>query len=124
MTDHDAWALLGTPNGRGPAWILLQHKEQLGLKSFSAITIFSVNGMFSFCFEVEELGDSDVGIPQELQDPSIGGSGDSVPDAAAEAVKRSNAVPSTLGVGERLTRAISTRIGDVVGNLWTALRLF
>jgi hypothetical protein len=124
MTEHDAWALLGTPNGRGPAWILLQHKEQPGLKSFSAITIFSVNGMFSFCFEVEELGDSDVGIPQDLQDPSLGGSGDSVPDGAAEAVKRSDAVPSTLWAGERLTRAISTRIGGVVRNWWTALRLF
>jgi hypothetical protein len=80
--------------------------------------------MYSFCFEVEELGDSDVGIPQDLQDPSFGGSGDSVPDGATEAVKRSDAVPSTLWAGERLTRAISTRIGGVVRNWWTALRLF
>jgi hypothetical protein len=124
MTDHDAWALLGTPNGRGPAWILSQHKEQLGRKSFSAITVFSVGGMFSFCFEVEELGDSDVGIPPDLQSPFVGESGDSVPKAAAEAVKRSNGVASTLGVGERMTRAISMRVGGVAKNWWTALRLF
>jgi hypothetical protein len=124
MTDHDAWALLGTPNGRGPAWILSQHKEQLGRKSFSAITVSSVGGMFSFCFEVEELGDSDVGIPPDLQSPFFGESGDSVPKAAAEAVKRSNGVASTFGVGERMTRAISKRVGGVAKNWWTALRLF
>ncbi|KAJ5901621.1 hypothetical protein N7495_002149 [Penicillium taxi] len=33
-------ALLGTPNGSGSAWILIQHKSQLGLKRISKIKVY------------------------------------------------------------------------------------
>ena len=36
--DHVA-ALLGTPNGVGVAWLLIQHKRQLGLKTVEKVTV-------------------------------------------------------------------------------------
>ncbi|KAL6229447.1 hypothetical protein BDW75DRAFT_245721 [Aspergillus navahoensis] len=38
------YALLGSPNGFGIAWFLIQHKAQLGIKTVSEITIFGADG--------------------------------------------------------------------------------
>lgn len=35
-----AKALLGTPNGNGVAWLLIQHKQQLGWKAVDSVTLF------------------------------------------------------------------------------------
>ncbi|KAJ5899320.1 hypothetical protein N7495_004064 [Penicillium taxi] len=35
-------AVLGTPNGSGTAWMLIQHKDQLGLKKVSQITVYGI----------------------------------------------------------------------------------
>jgi hypothetical protein len=130
MSERDAWALLGTPNGRGPAWMLIQHKEQLGLKTFSAVTIFAIDNKISLCFWIRDAGDQGLNleIPQDLQDPS---GGDTGRESIDEPVRRSldvainnNTMFSILEVGERLTTALRQRIVDLTMNCWTALRLF
>jgi hypothetical protein len=127
--DKDALALLGTPNGRGPAWLLIQHKKQLGMKRFSHVTMFTTGRHLSLCFWIEDVqaGDKVFDLPQDLPGQSRG----DVAQAAGGPSKRSAAVPinkttlpSTSGPGERLVRAISKRTGDAVKNLWSGLRLF
>ncbi|KAF7173943.1 hypothetical protein CNMCM5623_006162 [Aspergillus felis] len=36
-------ALLGTPNGSGVAWLLINHKAQMGLKTIASISLFRSN---------------------------------------------------------------------------------
>lgn len=126
---EDALALMGSPSGRGAAWMLIQHKNQLGLKRFSHVTIFSVNRVLSLCFWIEdfEAGDMQVDPPDDLRRRSQGGG----TQAAGGPGKRADVVPivdtdspSTSGLGEGLMRAIGKRTGDVVKNFWTGLRLF
>ena len=130
MTERDAWALLGTPNGRGAAWMLIQHKVQLGLKSIRAVTIWKcAPDNFCLCFWLEDLDHDgiDMQAPPDLQNPPAAGSAPTTGGLA----KRSAVVPinnttssSTSGLGERLMRAMSKRAGDLVKNFWTGLRLF
>jgi hypothetical protein len=40
MTSEEAKALLGTPNGSGVAWLLAQHKEELGQKTVEKATLW------------------------------------------------------------------------------------
>lgn len=72
MQRDEAKALLGTPNGSGVAWLLAQHKEQLGHKTVDEVTLFwdeecSLTGPPSLLFQ---LGDVRVG-----DDESAGGHG-------------------------------------------------
>lgn len=126
---RDALALMGTPNGRGAAWMLIQHKRELGMKRFSDVTIFVTKEGLSLCFWIEDVhdGDMDLDLPQDLQGSS---QSDDV-QAAGGPSKRAAVVPvndtttpSTVGYGERFVRAISKRAGDVVKNFWTGLRLY
>jgi len=127
MLDRDALALLGTPNGRGPAWMLNQHKRQLGVKRISDVTIFSVDGAVSLLFWISDIQDGETGtsLPQDLQDPSSNdGTQTSGPAKRSLVVPNDvTAKPSTSGVGERLMKAISKRAGDVTRSWWTNLRL-
>jgi hypothetical protein len=41
MTDAAGLAILGTPNGRGVAWLLATHKEQFGKKTIESVTVWS-----------------------------------------------------------------------------------
>jgi len=47
----DARALLGTPNGRGVAYLLATHKQQLGFKVINSVTIFDADG-HCLCFKI------------------------------------------------------------------------
>ena len=109
--------------------MLIQHKNQLGLKRFSHVTIFSVNRALSLCFWIEdfEAGDMQVDPSEDLRRRSQGGD----TQAAGGPGKRAAVVPIvdtasplTSGLGEGLMRAIGKRTGDVVKNFWTGLRLF
>jgi hypothetical protein len=40
IEDEEAKALLGTPNGSGVAWLLAQHKRELGWKVVQSVTVF------------------------------------------------------------------------------------
>ena len=42
--ETEAKALLGTPNGSGIAWLLIQHKRQLGWKMVDSVTLFWKDG--------------------------------------------------------------------------------
>ena len=55
--------------------MLIQHKNQLGLKRFSHVTIFSVNRALSLCFWIEdfEAGDMQVDPSEDLRRRSQGG---------------------------------------------------
>lgn len=44
IDDPRAKAVLGTPNGNGVAWLLGQHKKQLGVKYVDQINIFGCDG--------------------------------------------------------------------------------
>lgn len=59
-------ALLGSPNGAGVAYLLIQHKDQLGIRTIDHIDIFSayygedifdVNTTYSLCFRVSQVND-------------------------------------------------------------------
>jgi hypothetical protein len=126
---EDALALMGSPSGRGAAWMLIQHKNQLGLKRFSHVTIFSVNRALSLCFWIEdfEAGDMQVDPAQHLRPRSRGDGTQAAGRSgkhAAVVPTIDTASPSTSGFGERLMRAISKRTGDAVKNFWNVLRPF
>ncbi|RDW59246.1 hypothetical protein BP5796_12170 [Coleophoma crateriformis] len=44
MTTDEGKAILGSPNGRGVAFFLYQHKTVLGIKTVDSVTIFSTTG--------------------------------------------------------------------------------
>jgi hypothetical protein len=44
MTTDEGKAILGSPNGRGVAFFLYQHKNILGIKTVDSVTIFSTTG--------------------------------------------------------------------------------
>lgn len=61
--EPEAQALLATPNGRGIAWFLAQHKEQLGRKVVTEVSAFaSVQGQYpsgiNILFTVEDHPDA------------------------------------------------------------------
>lgn len=49
-------ALLGTPNLSGLCWLLIQHKEQLGVRQVSAITIFGTRNFPIIYAKIVEVG--------------------------------------------------------------------
>jgi hypothetical protein len=122
MSDRDALALLGSPNGRGAAWMLIQHKKELGWKSFSDVTIFANGRELCLCFWIQDVqaGGMELDLPQGLPGQSQGGP----PKRSAVVSVIDTTSPSTSGVGGRLVRAISKRTDDVAKNLWSGLRLF
>ena len=54
-------ALLASPNGRGVACFLAQHKAQLGHKTISSIRVWGENGEVFILFVFEDVSDSDEG---------------------------------------------------------------
>lgn len=129
MSDRDALALMGTPNGQGVAWMLIQHKQQLGWKTISDVTIFQDGRDLCLCFWIQDMqaGNMDLDLPQDLPGQSQGDG----TQAATGPGKRATIVPindttspSTSGLGERLMRGISKRARDAVKTFWTGLRLF
>ena len=51
-------ALLASPNGRGVAWFLAQHKAQLGHKTISNIRVWGDNGEVFILFVFEDVSES------------------------------------------------------------------
>lgn len=55
--DSDAGkVLLGSPNGRGVAWFLLQHKKAFGLKTIEKAVIFRQDDGHFLGFFVKDVG--------------------------------------------------------------------
>ena len=52
-------ALLASPNGRGVAWFLAQHKVQLGHKTISNIRVWGEEDEVFILFVFEDVSDSD-----------------------------------------------------------------
>lgn len=51
MDSEAGKVLLGSPNGRGVAWFLLQHKKAFGLKTvISAVVFKEAGGVFAGFF--------------------------------------------------------------------------
>jgi hypothetical protein len=44
---HEGRAIIGTPNGLGTAWMLIQHKKELGVKKISKVSLFQDEGASS-----------------------------------------------------------------------------
>ena len=57
MVESDARAILGTSNGHGVAYLLAQHKEQLGVKVIDSVTIFESDHLMSLCFWIVDEDD-------------------------------------------------------------------
>ncbi|CAO2648158.1 Nn.00g090800.m01.CDS01 [Neocucurbitaria sp. VM-36] len=55
-TSKDGHALLGTPNGSGVAYLLIQHKKQLGHKTIEKITVFSLGWNVMMLFHIKDVG--------------------------------------------------------------------
>ena len=54
----DADAILGTPNGYGSAWIVINRLALVGIKRVSEIFVFSADDGWSICFAIH-LEDED-----------------------------------------------------------------
>jgi hypothetical protein len=52
---QEYYALLGSPNGFGIAWLLVQHKAQLGVKTVSEITVFGADSESSLYFKIDSV---------------------------------------------------------------------
>jgi hypothetical protein len=52
---QEYYALLGSPNGFGIAWLLIQHKAQLGVKTVSEITVFGADSDASLYFKIDSV---------------------------------------------------------------------
>ncbi|WQF85826.1 hypothetical protein CDEST_10840 [Colletotrichum destructivum] len=48
MDSRPGHALLGSTHGAGTAWMLIQHKENLGIKTITEVTVWGSNGGFDF----------------------------------------------------------------------------
>ena len=61
MTTDEGKALLGTPHGSGIAWLLAQHKKQLGLKTVDEVTVYrlTTGQPTSLCFALRDIGGDD-----------------------------------------------------------------
>ena len=54
MSEPAGLAMLGTPNGRGVAWLLATHKEQFGHRTIESVRVWSDNG-YHACFKIVPL---------------------------------------------------------------------
>lgn len=132
-TSHeDAWAIMGTPNGRGVAWMLIQHKVQLGLKYISGVTVWQDHDHWSFCIFIKDMEDgaSDADLPLDLEElqSDAGESEELFANQARAAPLFDTATGITteyprIRAGGRLTKALAKRLGDSMKNLWTAMWL-
>lgn len=48
MDSRPGRALLGSTHGAGIAWMLIQHKEKLGIKTITEVTVWGSKGGFGF----------------------------------------------------------------------------
>ena len=57
METDDGRALLGTPNGLGVAWLLIQHKKQLGRKTVAGVRLYrnKDDNLASLCFYLKDV---------------------------------------------------------------------
>jgi hypothetical protein len=54
-TSEEGQALLGTPNGSGVAYLLVQHKQELGRKTIEKITVFSEVRLLMLLFHIVDV---------------------------------------------------------------------
>ncbi|KAJ4378190.1 hypothetical protein N0V83_001024 [Neocucurbitaria cava] len=55
VTSEEGQTLLGTPNGSGVAFLLIQHKKQLGHKAVGKITVFRVGWENMLLFHIKNV---------------------------------------------------------------------
>jgi len=63
MDSEEGKAILGTPNGAGVAWLLIQRKQELGHRTIKDVTVFwaeyeenNPGDCPSLLFRIEEIG--------------------------------------------------------------------
>jgi hypothetical protein len=71
MIESDARAILGTSNGHGVAYLLAQHKEQLGVKVIDSVAIFESDHLMSLCFRIVDEDDGGASL-QPSTGPAVG----------------------------------------------------
>ena len=57
MSDPGGLAMLGTPNGRGVAWLLATHQDQLGRRTVESIRVWSTGSDYHAYFKIVPLED-------------------------------------------------------------------
>ena len=106
------YALLGSPNGSGVAYLLLDHKRALGKKTIAGITLFCYDEEL-FCdilFEVEDLQETaEGGGPCETQSADEQDDEDGILDGAA-GVFNSTSLPFRYTAAQEGTVATSRRL--------------
>lgn len=60
-SSDEGMALLGTPNGIGVSYLLIQHKEYLGHKTVESITVFELNEELMLLFAIADV-EQDVNV--------------------------------------------------------------
>ncbi|WQF77168.1 hypothetical protein CDEST_02182 [Colletotrichum destructivum] len=53
MDSDEGLAILGTTHGASTAWMLIQHKQKLGLKTIKEVVVWESNGGFSLDQDVK-----------------------------------------------------------------------
>jgi hypothetical protein len=72
----EAAAILASPNGRAPVWLLATHKDQLGHKTISKVRVFGVGSLglqILFVFEDVNVdsGDARASVSQRKRDQLV-----------------------------------------------------
>jgi hypothetical protein len=116
MIESDARAILGTSNGHGVAYLLAQHKEQLGVKVIDSVTIFESDHLMSLCFWIVDEDDGGASLQ-----PSTG-------PAVESRDLHESALPLEPGLlpskpNSMWTNAIVKRFSKAAEACWAAFRV-
>jgi hypothetical protein len=120
MIESDARAILGTSNGHGVAYLLAQHKEQLGVKVIDSVTIFESDHLMSLCFWIVDEDDGGASLQ-----PSTGSTVESR-DLHKSALRPDSEHESDLlpqKAHSAWTKVLAKRFGKVAEACWAAFRV-
>jgi hypothetical protein len=120
MIESDARAILGTSNGHGVAYMLAQHKEQLGVKVVDSVTIFESDHLMSLCFWIVDEDDGGAAL-QPSAGPAVGTRGLNESSLLSESGSYSGLLPRRAY--STMTGALARRLSKVAEACWAAFRV-
>ena len=120
MIEKDAQAILGTSNGHGVAYLLAQHKEQLGVKVIDSVTIFESDHLMSLCFWIVDEDDDGASL-QPSTDPAI--KVRALYEISSQPEPQLGLDPLPQNAYSTWTGVLARRLGNITEACWTAFRV-
>jgi hypothetical protein len=120
MIESDARAILGTSNGHGVAYLLAQHKEQLGVKVIDSVTVFDSDHLMSLCFWIVDEDDGGASL-QPSTGPAVGSRELHRCSLLSESWSDSSFLPQKAY--SAWMEVIAKRFSKVAGTCWAAFRV-